>query len=895
MATAIIASYHSGESVTLGAAPVLTYSSGESVTTGSAPVLSYSSGEANPASANPAFFYAFGESVPTTYTIPQATSGLGIFLNTIQWSYIQVTIYIHPTPTTTTLGITANSDVVVQASSIYVIPFAQTGLVIKERDFGAYGAAIPMLSVTANLTNRSPEGIWFPVPQIQGFIGSSITGILTYTVPTIVLAAADQSTLTQITGKITPIGSAGLTLTAFPPSGQVGTQQLTTVPLITVTGVDPVQQVKGKIQLISYTIPAITIVGVPILRQIARLRTYIDSLFSIRGRVTQFCVGNYGVKPQAYFDYYYNYNQRISAYHDVVYVLATHDKAKAFVDAPYNLKLAGYTDSPYNLVANVRVSDTVDGIYSLVQQYRITSSVDATYGILKSISLIGFTDAPYDIQTNTRVSAYSDIQYGLLTTYRIEGYAVCPYDLIVQTRVTGYRDIAYSVIGNIRVLASTDAVYSLRQTYRILAFIDTGYDLSTNTQVTSWIDGAYALRSRVYSYVDALYIFANPVNAYVDASYSIKTTEDVRGFIASLYSLKGPNSYFIVDRPYLSHKGVQIDLVDAEMSASEGNALWTGTFSIKSVADYSRIRQGDAVTFHFYSDTFDLIVNAKTVNRASSVSYDGKITAVSPSAVLANPIATQISYTNTTATRISSIVSTLSNGTVEWNAIDWLLPAYRFSVTLTDPMSAIDQLAKACGAIVVSNKDGTAQVRPLFPTSPKNNFGGVYDHTLEEFDDILSVDETYGAGVVYNAFKIYDQQATIADTLAWEPDTPASSSGYIVATLSPWRTNVTLLNDMVIAPNVGRPEVVIRTNEQEQITFFNGVGSTSQPVYDILNVEWITVAQSAITFDDNATNLTIDSNGNGIANITYRSRVIRWRVVLANRLPSQFMLSSPQL
>jgi hypothetical protein len=96
--------------------------------------------------------------------------------------------------------------------------------------------------------------------------------------------------------------------------------------------------------------------------------------------------------------------------------------------------------------------------------------------------------------------------------------------------------------------------------------------------------------------------------------------------------------------------------------------------------------------------------------------------AKSRSAVLAQPYAPVRTRTETedrTAAQLAEQELTDTGWTLEWTAVDWLVPGGTFSYADLAPMDAIARLASAIGAMVQSDpEDKTVRVQPGYADSP---------------------------------------------------------------------------------------------------------------------------------------------------------------------------------
>lgn len=160
---------------------------------------------------------------------------------------------------------------------------------------------------------------------------------------------------------------------------------------------------------------------------------------------------------------------------------------------------------------------------------------------------------------------------------------------------------------------------------------------------------------------------------------------------------------------------------------------WSANFVVSTEADYNLIRpiggflrevlaSVNGTNFKFFVGRVNRSWSAEQSTGRVSKTFNCQ--AWSNLKRLAHPYAAKKSYTSTSATTAAQAVieiATLSGVTVDWQTVDWNIPANVHSYQDQTPMGAMLQVIKAAGAVIMPDlaTDGFT-VKPRFPISPWN-------------------------------------------------------------------------------------------------------------------------------------------------------------------------------
>jgi hypothetical protein len=216
---------------------------------------------------------------------------------------------------------------------------------------------------------------------------------------------------------------------------------------------------------------------------------------------------------------------------------------------------------------------------------------------------------------------------------------------------------------------------------------------------------------------------------------------------------------------------------------------------------------------------------------------------------------------------------------VDWNVLDWPIPANSLVLENATPYSAAKSVADVIGAVILSNKDGSLRVQYQYPHAMNQLSTAPIAHDFTDLDDNLSVSTEYLERGGFNFYRILSGQSTFADRLEWVPEEEDPTTGVLRLYLSPWRDSYKLIytgGDATIS-KFGEAERV----ETEVVEFAEGVASTRYPVFEVETVNWLADPLGAVTHELSSTTLNsgVGVNfGYSVAEITYKTRTVNYGV-----------------
>lgn len=360
-----------------------------------------------------------------------------------------------------------------------------------------------------------------------------------------------------------------------------------------------------------------------------------------------------------------------------------------------------------------------------------------------------------------------------------------------------------------------------------------------------------------------------------------------RRLITSWSLLADHHLQAVMNTPELVWQERTIRILQATLSCDEGSPVWIATVEIAQVADFAAIAIGDPIALVLGLETFELVVDGKTLSRESQTSQRCELTAISPLALLDAPFAATIRFYQPGALSARSAVEELI-GNVDWQLPDWIIPAGRLLMEGVTPLAAARSVVAAIGGIIESNPDGTVVCRHRHPVSIPDYGQAPVAHQL--FDaDVLASRARIAPARGFNRVTLANEDGasgSSADRIEHVADANDANQGTVRAYLATAR--------LVLLTHTGHPATVIAAlgevmrSESEVVEFIEGRASTRYPVMAITRATWQHTDLGAVTADRQL--LVAAVPGYSLLDLTYTTTSLDWRVTLAAAEEVQFIL-----
>ena len=309
-------------------------------------------------------------------------------------------------------------------------------------------------------------------------------------------------------------------------------------------------------------------------------------------------------------------------------------------------------------------------------------------------------------------------------------------------------------------------------------------------------------------------------------------------------------------------------IISCDLSADEQSPYYLCTLQTSDAAEFASLELGQALSITVMGETFNLIVDSKTLSRDPVPTY--AISALSPVALFDAPFAQTTEIYSEVPVDARTTVESLI-GSVSWLLPDWWIP--ELALTGLTPLSAARRIIEAAGGVIESLPDGSVQCRLLHPVNVPDYESA--SAAFELFDDeVFQSSSNYQALSRFNRVTLSNETAsTTENTDRLEQVVLEDASKEVRAYLSRTRP-VTLVHSGHPSTQITALGSVSRT-ETETVEFVEGQAQTAYPVAAIISITWQHTNLGSVTFDKQTLKT---QSGYSLAVINYRVDYLAWAV-----------------
>jgi hypothetical protein len=337
-----------------------------------------------------------------------------------------------------------------------------------------------------------------------------------------------------------------------------------------------------------------------------------------------------------------------------------------------------------------------------------------------------------------------------------------------------------------------------------------------------------------------------------------------------------------------------MSILSAKISIAEGEFAWTGTMELGNPASYQRIQIDDPFTLELGEESFSMIVDNKTLSRDGINRPQLIVSMISPTARFAFPRATPFEKTWDAAIQARDAAEEAVGEAIDWDLINWTIPAKRLSVFAASPLNIVDTIAKSVGGIVETRADGMLRVRHRFPVTVPDWQNTTVSHILTDAADNLSSRESHRARrrtnrVVVRGFLPQPNNDYIGleiDQQNGETTTPhPGETVNLLAYNNPQR--VSSINASTSAGSIWRnPSQSLKISEDVSFSGTNNA-MLSKPAQSINSVIWLGENLGVISLGGDGRTISSSSSGVAIARISYSVYADSWGVSTPNSIAGE--------
>ena len=404
----------------------------------------------------------------------------------------------------------------------------------------------------------------------------------------------------------------------------------------------------------------------------------------------------------------------------------------------------------------------------------------------------------------------------------------------------------------------------------------------------------YGIVSKVESKFEVKYQLVTSVITEFEVAYDIVTYNFVTTEFKAVQQYTSALGGSIVNSsspPFVEFSGIRMGIVEADIAHDESGYLWEATIRLGHISDYAKVAQDERFILDIYGEQYQLLVDAKEMSRTAPAVVTSSLVGLSPTALLDFPRADPHSKTWDTPVYASVAVAD-AVGTIQWDLVDWEIPAYRLVYEDVAPIEVAQELAEVAGGTIETLPDGSLVARHVYPVPVPDFNTTTPDHVLTEVDDIRQLQEQFVPSRLYNRFLITDNaNLDYADRIEFEVDEFDPKQGILRVFLSPWRDDY-YLESSNVAMSWTTKELVTDTwppvdEAAELVEIFDGEGSTQYPIWGLVDVDYESINVSPLTWTEGSESITTagDANKYGLFYLRYTRKYYKYSI-FTSELPS---------
>lgn len=378
-----------------------------------------------------------------------------------------------------------------------------------------------------------------------------------------------------------------------------------------------------------------------------------------------------------------------------------------------------------------------------------------------------------------------------------------------------------------------------------------------------------------------------------DIESPISNTQTLESECVLISPILGVSPVIITDLPTVTIRGHVIPLESATVSVRQGQYAWTCQLSLVNPAHAALFNEDDEFTVNLPDEDYAFIVEGKSRDRSSIVNTAVQVTGVGPGVLYDSPRAQTVTRTWDEAVLATAVVEELfGEGVVQWEILDWSIPAFRLGVQDQAPMDVLKKLAAAAGATIRPDPDGTMRVQYLYPVSVPQYDSATPDQEYFDAEHNIRAGGRTKFQKLANKIRILDVDAGVArDSIEFEQDPEHFTRGTLKVFPNPWRTDITLehtSDERVSASIVGE-----ETEElTETVEVIGGKGSVSKPIFEVTELEWLYVDLTGVVFDTDSREFTTThpTLTESLLRITYTTRFVKFDTAAFENAEVQYLV-----
>jgi len=304
----------------------------------------------------------------------------------------------------------------------------------------------------------------------------------------------------------------------------------------------------------------------------------------------------------------------------------------------------------------------------------------------------------------------------------------------VMYTVTASNSISYSI--NDKVSNQLDSDYAIKDT----STISNQHESSTLIKVQGQNSIDYSIRGLVVQQHESTFNLRIITVKQHESGWELKTRNFITNTHKDIWNIGQSTVINITDIPFIILRGEIIEIIDATVSQDEDGYAWLANVTLADIADYQKFNSNDVFTLNLLGELFELIVDTKGLNRTNPAAVRLSLSGLSPTALLSSPRGERFTKLWDAPVLAKDAAEEFLGGlTIDWQLINWTIPAFALGVTNVTAMEIVQLIATAAGGVVETNTDGSILVRQRHAVRVPDYDSSAVDQIYTDAEDNISV------------------------------------------------------------------------------------------------------------------------------------------------------------
>ena len=501
----------------------------------------------------------------------------------------------------------------------------------------------------------------------------------------------------------------------------------------------------------------------------------------------------------------------------------------------FNIKYGVQVSKDFQIKHGIRVSNDVNALYS------IRGYVGQDFNILYGINATADTKIVYGVR----------VEDGVQFLWRI---GPCMNDI----------NIPYSI----RHIVERDfkIKYELSPVRAFQNFeLNQGLDVSRDFNIT------YKIRDLLKGDFNILYGLVLEAQNDININYDVNTFNPVHTDYKFVYTLYDPVSEVIPTTVDVTIDGIDVDVDNIQIEIDEDSYCWAARLNLLNLESFMQAVPGTELLITLGTDEYKFIIDSR--NRIQSWgSNTYLLQARSPSSVLGDG-ALPIYKTWDSISALDALTELAGGIAFDFQMIDWIFPDNVLSSEGELPIEIIDRIVRAAGGILSTKKDGSLLMQYKYKQAPPEFDITNVDFTISDLDDIFKLSEERVTKPKYNQVYVSNEPDTDATSIRLEQVeiNTVNLTALIRAFVYPFTDSLTLYHSYDATVNiVPQTNPITQEMDEEVIEIVDGKGSVVNPVFAIVETEYLKEDLGAVSFSNST--ISTASLGTSLLRIKYQSQ-----------------------